>query len=239
MWSTACKKSLERLKKSFTSAPILYYFDPEIKIVMETDTSNLVVIRVLSQYDDDDDDNDILHPAAYFSRKHSPAEINYEIYDKKPPAIVRAFKEWCPLLEGSPHTIEVISDHQNLTYFTTNRLLNYCQTRWSEFLSCFDFKIDYRPRKAYGKANPLISQGQRSDKDSDLQEVYHTQTLLKSHNLSLLADIPPPNRNSTFYDLLQTMYEADPFSSEILQMLQNRRRHSKQISLRECEQRNE
>jgi hypothetical protein len=29
-------------------------------------------------------------------------------------------------LEGSPHTIEVISDHRYLTYFTTNCLLNCC-----------------------------------------------------------------------------------------------------------------
>jgi hypothetical protein len=112
------------LKKSFISAPILHQFDPERKIVVEIDASNLIVARVLSQYDD----RNILHPLTYFSRKHSPAEINYEIYDKELLAIIQAFKEWRPLLEGSSHTIEVISDHQNLTYFTTNCLLNYCQT---------------------------------------------------------------------------------------------------------------
>jgi hypothetical protein len=74
------------LKKSFVSAPILHQFDPERKIAVETDASNLVVTGVLSQCDDDDDnddDNDILHPVAYFSRKHSPAKINYEIYGKE------------------------------------------------------------------------------------------------------------------------------------------------------------
>jgi hypothetical protein len=48
---------------------------------------------------------------AYFSRKHFPAKINYEIYDKELLVIVQAFKEWYLLLEGSPHTIKVISDH--------------------------------------------------------------------------------------------------------------------------------
>jgi hypothetical protein len=154
MWSTACERSFERLKKSCVSARILRHFDPERKIVVETDASNLVVAAVPSQSDDD-----ILHPVAYFSRKHFPAEINYEIYDKELLTIVWAFKEWYLLLEGFPHTIEVISDHRNLTYFTTNRLLNYCQTQWSEFLSRFDFKIDYRPGKAHGEANPLSCQG--------------------------------------------------------------------------------
>jgi hypothetical protein len=89
MWSTACKRSFERLKKSIISAPIHYHFDPERKILVETNTSNLVIARVLPQYDD----NDILHPVAYFSKKHSPAEINYEIYDKELLAIVWAFED--------------------------------------------------------------------------------------------------------------------------------------------------
>jgi hypothetical protein len=109
-------------------------------MVVETDVANLIVIvGALSPYDDDD----ILHPVAYFSRKHSPAKINYEIYDKELLAIVQAFKAWCTLLEVSPHTIEVISNHQNLTYFTTNCLFNYCETLWLGFLSCFDYKINY------------------------------------------------------------------------------------------------
>jgi hypothetical protein len=107
MWSTACERSFERLKKSIVSAPMLPHFDLERKIVVETDASNLVVAEVLSQYNDDD----ISHPVAYFSRKHSLAEINYDIYDKELLAIVQAFKEWRSLLEGSSHTIEFISNY--------------------------------------------------------------------------------------------------------------------------------
>jgi hypothetical protein len=74
--------------------------------VVETDASNFVISSILSQYDDDD----ILHPVTYFSRKHSPAEITHEIYNKELVTIVCTFKEWRPLLEGFPHTIEVISE---------------------------------------------------------------------------------------------------------------------------------
>jgi hypothetical protein len=93
-------------------------------ILVKTDAYNLVIVGILLQYAD----NDVLHPIAYFSRKHSPAEMDYEIYDKELLTIVRAIKEWHPLLEVSPNTIEVVSNHQNLTYFTSNLLLNYCQT---------------------------------------------------------------------------------------------------------------
>jgi hypothetical protein len=57
--------------------------------MVETATSNLVVTDVLLQYDN----NGILHPMAYFLRKHSPTEIKYEIYDKELLAIFHAFKE--------------------------------------------------------------------------------------------------------------------------------------------------
>jgi len=56
---------------------------------METDTSNYVSAGILSQFDD----NGILHPIEYFSKKHSPAECNYEIYDKELMAIIHAFQE--------------------------------------------------------------------------------------------------------------------------------------------------
>jgi hypothetical protein len=56
---------------------------------------------MLSQYDDDG----ILHPVAFFSKKHSPAKCNYEIYDKERIAIVRAFEEWRLELEGALHLI--------------------------------------------------------------------------------------------------------------------------------------
>jgi hypothetical protein len=58
------------------------------------DTSDYVSAGVLSQYDDDG----ILYPVAYFSKKHSLAECNYEIYDKELMVIICAFEEWRPEL---------------------------------------------------------------------------------------------------------------------------------------------
>ena len=56
---------------------------------------------------------------AFFSKKHSPAECNYEIHDKKLLAIVRSFEEWCPHLIGAGQPIRVLTDHKNLEYFAT------------------------------------------------------------------------------------------------------------------------
>lgn len=56
---------------------------------METDVSDWVLMGVLSQQGEDG----VLHPVAFHSKKHSPAEANYEIYDKELMAIIRAFEK--------------------------------------------------------------------------------------------------------------------------------------------------
>jgi hypothetical protein len=83
-WSMEQQTAFDTLKTTFTSAPVLARFDPDRDVIVETDTSDYVSAGVLSQYDDDN----ILHPVAYFSKKHSPAECNYEIYDKESMAII-------------------------------------------------------------------------------------------------------------------------------------------------------
>ena len=85
-----------------------------------------------------------LHPIAFFSAKHTPAECNYEIYDKELLAIVKAFEEWRPELQGTEDPVEVITDHKNLQHFASTKLLNQRQVRWSEFLSVIHI-LNYLP----------------------------------------------------------------------------------------------
>jgi hypothetical protein len=118
--STEQQMAFDTLKATFTSAPVLARFDPDRDVIVETDASDYVSAGVLSQYDDDN----VLHPVAYFSKKHSPAECNYEIYDKELMVIVQPFEEWRPELQSVINPIRVLSDHKNLEYFTTTKLLN-------------------------------------------------------------------------------------------------------------------
>ncbi|CBF82237.1 hypothetical protein AN5254.2 [Aspergillus nidulans FGSC A4] len=88
-WTPTCQLAMDALKKAFTSAPVLKPFDWTQDIILETDASDFVSAGVLSQYDD----NGVLHPVAFFSKKHSATECNYEIYDKELLAIIRCFEE--------------------------------------------------------------------------------------------------------------------------------------------------
>ncbi|KFY92703.1 hypothetical protein V500_04066 [Pseudogymnoascus sp. VKM F-4518 (FW-2643)] len=80
----------EELKAKFTEAPILATFDPAKKIILETDSSNFAIGACLNQLDE----NGKFKPIAYYSRKLSPTELNYDIYDKELLAIVVAFEQW-------------------------------------------------------------------------------------------------------------------------------------------------
>jgi hypothetical protein len=119
-WSMEQQMVFDILKVTFTSAPILDCFNPDRDVIVKTDASDYVSTSVLSQYDNDN----ILHPMAYFSKKHSPAQYNYEIYDKESIAIVRAFKEWCPELQSIINPIHVLSNYKHLEYLTMTKLLN-------------------------------------------------------------------------------------------------------------------
>ena len=92
-------------------------------MVVETDASDYALAAILSIYTPDGE----IHPVAFHSRSFNPAELNYDTHNKKLLAIFEAFKHWCQYLEGSTIPIDVVTDHKNLEYFATTKLLTNCQ----------------------------------------------------------------------------------------------------------------
>ena len=68
---------------------------------METDASDFALGAVLLQKGDDAK----LHPVAFYSKKFSTAEINYEIHDKELLAIVDSFQEWRHFMKDASHQV--------------------------------------------------------------------------------------------------------------------------------------
>ena len=93
------------------------HFDPDKECILETDSSDYVNAGILSQYDAEG----TLCPVAFFSKKMSKEECNYEIYDKELLAIIRCFEEWRYELEGLGIPVRVITDHKNLEYFMSTK----------------------------------------------------------------------------------------------------------------------
>jgi hypothetical protein len=99
VWEAEQQLAFETMVTEFTTAPALRNFDHEREVIIETDASDYVSAGVLSQRDV----AGVIHPVAYYSKKHSPAEYNYNIYDKELMAIIKALEEWRPECEGAAY----------------------------------------------------------------------------------------------------------------------------------------
>ena len=136
-WGKEQQDAFHGLKKKFISAPILASFDPEKKIILETNASHQALGSCLCQ----PDANKQLHSVANRSRKFSGPELNYNIHNKELLAIVDAFEKSRAYLEGSKYLVKVYLDHKNLSYFTTTKKLNKQQVLWAELLASYHFQI--------------------------------------------------------------------------------------------------
>ena len=83
-----CNASFKKLKDRLYTAPILYYYNPKLECILETDASDGVVTAVLLQLYPDSE----WYPIGYFLKIIAPAELNYPIYNKKILTIVRTLR---------------------------------------------------------------------------------------------------------------------------------------------------
>ena len=124
----------DQLKEEFTCAPVLTKWVPDSEMIIETDASDYALAAIISSRTPDGE----IHPIAFHSRSFNSAELNYDTHDKELLTIFEAFKHWRQYLEGSRTLIDVVTDHKNLEYFATTKILTRRQARWSEYLSQFN-----------------------------------------------------------------------------------------------------
>jgi hypothetical protein len=162
-FNDSCQEAFETLKKAFTSAPILHHYDPSLRQVVETDASDYAIAAIFSVITSDNE----IHPVAFHSRSLTAPELNYDTHDKELLAIFEAFTIWRHYLEGSQFQIDVVTDHKNLEYFSTTKVLTRRQVRWSEYLSTFDLMIRFRPGKLGAKPDALTRRADVYPKGGD------------------------------------------------------------------------
>uniref|UniRef100_A0A8C6W051 Gypsy retrotransposon integrase-like protein 1 n=1 Tax=Nothobranchius furzeri TaxID=105023 RepID=A0A8C6W051_NOTFU len=154
-WTKEADQAFLTLKNSFAQAPILTHPDPSVPFTLEVDASYTGVGAVLSQISSSDQ---CLHPCAFYYRRLSPAEQNYDVVDHELFAVKLALEEWRHWLEGAEHPITICTDHKNLSYLKEAKRLNPRQSRWSLFFSRFNFIISYRPGSKNVKPDALSRQ---------------------------------------------------------------------------------
>ena len=185
VWEKEESKSFQALKESFATAPLLRHFDPALPLVIEADASDFAIGMVLSQSHADSK----LLPIAFYSRKLSPAELNYDVHDKELLAVVSAFHQWRHYLEGSLHRITVFSDHKNLMYFSKSNTLNRRQARWSQTLSQYDFQIIHRPGALSGVPDALSRRPEYEFSSNDPARTLQRHAVLTEDQFRVLPNM--------------------------------------------------
>ena len=140
-FDSSYQDAFNSLKKAFTSAPILTHWISDAQLIVETDASDYALAAILSVVNKDNK----VHLVAFHSRTFTVAELNYDTHDKELLAIFEAFKIWHHYLEGPAYPIDIVTDHKNLEYFSTTKVLTRRQARWSEYLSQFNLVIKFCP----------------------------------------------------------------------------------------------
>ena len=69
------------------------------------------------------------------------------------------------MLKSCQEEFVVFTDHKNLEYFASSKVLSRRQARWAEFLSEFWFKVVYRPGHLNTKADILSRRRNYADEE--------------------------------------------------------------------------
>ena len=142
-WTPLHEKCFDSLKVMACQSPILRPIDyehaqkNEEHIFLICDTS----ISGVGSYYGQGKDWETCHPAGFLSKKFSSAQLSYCTYEQETLAILEGLLHWEDKLLG--RKMVIMTDHQTLEFFNTQRTLSLQQTRWYEYLSRFDYSIQY------------------------------------------------------------------------------------------------
>jgi RNase H-like domain found in reverse transcriptase/Integrase zinc binding domain len=136
---------------------------------LQTDASGYAISGTISQPTNNEGR---WKPILFYSRKLTPAEMNYTTPDKEMLAIVQMFKKYQHYLRETKYLVVVKTDHRNLTYFMTTKELNARQARWAEELTKYNFRIEHVKGKENVVADALSRRPDSEEKPSREKAIF-------------------------------------------------------------------
>ncbi len=138
-WRPIHQKCLDSIKALACKTLILKPIDPSkdepIWVICDASTSGVGAVYGQGP------DWQTCRPAGFMSKKFTTAQHSYRVFKMEMIAILEALLKWEDKLLGQK--VQVVTDHQALQFFKSQRRLSNRQTRWMEFLERFDFEVTY------------------------------------------------------------------------------------------------
>ncbi len=169
-WEEAQQRVFEELRDRMCSRLVLTHPDPDKMFYLQTDASTRGVGAVLTQ---EADGTKKRKPIAYYSGTFTPAEENYDIYEKEFLAVLKALENWRAHLIWTEKPFVIETDHKNLTHWKELKKLTGRTARWHEKLQDYNFKIVH----IAGKANGLVDALLRMDEEGERGETKLTSLI--------------------------------------------------------------
>ena len=147
-----CQTTFDQIKKALTSDLFLTHSDPNLEIIVASDTSSYRVGSCILHKMPDGTKK----PIAHVSRTLLPAKKHYSQIEKEALGIVFAVTKFHRYLHGrffTLHTyhkplITIFGSKKGQPIYTANRL-----QRWGTILLNYNFKIEYLPSKQISHAD--------------------------------------------------------------------------------------
>jgi len=175
-WGDLQEKCFTELKRLVSKAPIIKPIDHRVneKIWVVTDAS----ARGVGGYYGQGTDWRTCRPAGFMSRKFTPAQFNYTTWEHELLAVLEALLRWEDKLIGLSFTI--VTDHKALTFFKEAPYTTQRRMRWWEYLSRFDYRIEYVKGESNKVADSLSRyyMSDSPDEEHDISEYVNADSRL-------------------------------------------------------------
>ena len=158
------RTTFKELKVAFTTVPVLWHYNANLPVRLETDTSSFAILGILSQQNNEESPEKChWHPVAFWSHQMLPVEWNYHAGQMELLAIVMACKHWHHYLDSADTPVNILSDHSNLRNFMTMKELMGRLAWWWELLLGFWINFVWCP----GKDNPTDGPSRQPDYENE------------------------------------------------------------------------
>ena len=203
-WTPECEEAFRTLRSALTLSPVLILpkTGPTSRFVVSTDSSGFAVSGILLQ-----DQGNGLQSIEYYAKSMNATEVRYPVHEQELFAVVSALRHWRHYLDGCERFL-VVTDHDTLKHFMTQKEMSKRQAGWLEVISPFANNMDIFYRR--GETNLADGLSRRPDLKLSIKQLQEYEANSDTEYLSLLSTVAlQVGIDDKFLDAVRAAYSKD------------------------------